>query len=166
MLNGFLTSISFNNTHADASLYVKHENDEAIIIVFYLEDLLLTEKTLLKMKHVGDHLCSRFGFRILDVKSNFLRKVVEDGQNGVTIHNIRAIEKILKHFGVECCNSVLVLFPNGFSNQGYPGKPLSNLNSYKKSIGSLMNLSKTNRPDICYATKCLARFLNKTTEVH
>lgn len=166
MLNDILRSTSFNNTHADASQYVKHKNGDVIFIVVYTDDLLLTGRSVQKMKYGCDQLCTRFKVRILDANSKFLEMVVEDGQNGVTIHNSGANEKILIHFAVESYNSVSVPLPYRFSNHTQSGNPLGDLESYQKLIGRLIYLSNTIRLDMSYATNYLVHFLNTPSEMH
>lgn len=103
-----------------------------VFFVIYVDDLLLKSSCDKQVKLVAEQIGAKFKFHICDEKLKVPGIVIENIHNGILIDNSGAVEKHLRHFGMERSSSISTLLPFGYGAQSFSGELLSDVESYQK----------------------------------
>ena len=68
----YLHQIGFRMSKSDTSLYIRHESDNPIVIIVYVDDLVIGGKDLADINKVKSLLSSRFEMKVLHELHYFL----------------------------------------------------------------------------------------------
>lgn len=147
-IDAYLLSLGFVKSLSEATLYVKHNDNNILIVSLYVDDLLVTGNNTRLVKEFKQEMMQVFEMLDLGLVTYFLGMEVKQGKNVVFICQKKYIKEILKKFQTEECKVVS-----------------TPMNQKEKLIGCLMYLTAT-RPDILFPVSLLSRFMNCASEVH
>jgi len=162
-LDRFLKNIGCVPSEADPTLYVLKREEYFVLLVVYVDDILLVSNSERGFEEIIWHFEKRFEIRIMKVVEKFLGFTVEDNGETVKIHNAPMVERLLNHFKMRDCKGASTPLACGVNLSHDESDVLAEATPYRQLVGSLLHLSNTVRPDICYATGYLSRYMHNPT---
>eukprot|EP00253_Pinus_taeda_P004188 PITA_04188 len=154
--------LGFTRSEGDLNLYVKVENDKALILVMYVDDLFLTGADPLTLKCKRE-LASELEMKDLGLMHYFLGLEVWQKPGEIFLSQGKYVVKILERFGMMDCKpmttSRILTFRSYMvvmSDQIWE-MPLSFINSF--ALMFLVNL----RSNICFAVSIVVWWTCKST---
>jgi hypothetical protein len=149
--DGFLKSLGFQKSDADANLYFKVRGNQPVILILYVDDLFLTGDEGL-IAWCKRELTSEFEMKDLDLMHYFLGLEVWQRQGEIFLAQGKYTVDVLKRFGMMDCKSMstLIVTNLGTLHDSDKCSDLVDPTMYRQLIGSLMYMIHT-RPNICYA---------------
>ena len=162
-LSKVIMKLGLRPTDSDPCVFARH-GDEMVIVCVYVDDGMIAAKNeKVALKFIEE---LRKLFKVSSGELNyFLGLQIEvDQDNNIFVHQAKYANEIVKRFKVEysrpastpCDPSIYKIDPEGPATK----------NDFRSLIGSLLFLSCGTRPDICFATAYLSRFLDRCTEEH
>jgi hypothetical protein len=139
-------------------------NDEAVILLLYVDDLFLTgeEKLITKCKQ---RLASEFEMKDLGLMHYFLGLEVWRSPERIFLNQGKYTVEILKRFDMLECKPMNTPMEAKLKLLVNTSLGLIDATLYRQIIGSLMYLTNT-RPDICFVVNTLGQFLVEPRRVH
>jgi hypothetical protein len=163
-IDSFMTSLGFTKSNADSNLYFKIMNDEAVILLLYVDDLFLTEEEKLIIE-CKKRLASEFEMKDFGLMHYFLGLEVWQSPEKIFLNQGKYTIEILKRFDMLECKSMNTPMETKLNLLVDTSSDLIDVTLYRQIIGSLMYLTNT-RPDICFAMNTLSQFLVEPRRVH
>ncbi|KAF2285984.1 hypothetical protein GH714_009359 [Hevea brasiliensis] len=149
----------------DATLHVKIENGETLLMSLYVDDLLITGNNIDLINHFKKEMQSKFEMTDLGKMTFFLGLEVHQTNQGTFICQEKYAREILKKFGMENCNSIDTPTPQNEKLSKEDGSEKIDSGIYRSVIGCLFYLTAS-RPDIMYPTSLLSRFMHEPSQNH
>lgn len=160
---GFFQSLN------DYSLFVKYDGNDILILLVYVDDIILTGSSDMKINKVKDFLRSKFLIKDLGKLKFFLGIEIINIDKGICLTQRKYCLELLHQFGMLACKPVktplepnTVIKEDGIDNNDML---LDNITEYQKLIGKLIYLTLT-RPDISYAVQTLSQYMHKPRKSH
>jgi hypothetical protein len=149
-IDGFLKSLGFQKSDADANLYFKITRSQPVILILYVDDLFLIGDEGL-IAWCKRELISKFEMKDLGLMHYFLGLEVWQRHGEIFLAQGKYIVDLLKRFGMMDCKSMSTsMITNMRKLHDYDiCSDLVDPTMYRQLIGSLMYMIHT-RPDICY----------------
>jgi len=161
-LNSVLTSLNFHRLNSDPCIYKKvdHQKRISCILAVYVDDIIIAgvPNEVSKIKNqIQKH------FKIKDIGNiDFIIGIkFQKYKNGFVIHQKRYIIELLKEYKQYNLYPTQNMIPNEINNQS-PKKV--DKTKYRSTIGKLLYLAISTRPDIIYAVGKCSRKSNNPTE--
>lgn len=134
---------------------------------------MLSSRNLGTLKELTSIIASKFEARIDFKLEKFLGMVVcerDAVSKSIKISSPTLIQQMLFRFSMEYCRpantplpaGLVLTAPTGPVDEGERNQMLNT--PYLQVVGSLLHLSNTTRPDICYAASLLARFMHDPSQ--
>ena len=172
--NEYLFSIGFQISNYDPCLYLKKDGVDAVYVLLYVDDILITGNSTSLQEWVMNQLKNQFEMSNLGICKYILGiEIMKDEETGnIKISQRQYIQNILKKFNMETCKSVSspVDISSKLSSAMCPKTQdeIEEMKSipYSQAVGALMYLMVTNRPDIAYAVTMVARFMQNPGKQH
>ena len=155
----YLSNLGFLKNDADSNLYFKVINGDALILVLYVDDLILTREDHLILE-CKKELTFEFEMKDLGLMHYFLGLEVWQKPNEMILSQGKYTIDILKRFGMMDCKSMTTPMETNLHKlkEATASLDLVDPTLYRQLIGSLMYLVNT-RPNICYAVSALSYFM-------
>lgn len=160
-----LSSLGFEKSLSEATLYVKRKENDVLIVSLYVDDLLITGGNAELVDEFKEEMKQVFEMTDLGLMSYFLGMEIKQLENYVFICQKKYAKEILKKFSMEDCKAIDTpinqkenLSKNDEADQVEEGY-------FRSLVGCLMYLTAT-RPDIQFAVSLLSRFMHCATETH
>jgi hypothetical protein len=164
-----LDSYGFKVSEADPSLYIYTGKEFNTYILVYVDDILISSKSLDNVTTVKNALLSAFDARDLGEASTYLGiNIYRDWESKtIKISQDRMITDLVNKYGVvDGKVRSIPLSPSVKLVKGEGDILDKAVYPYSQLVGSLMYLAVCTRPDISYAVGSLARYMAKPTTVH
>ncbi|XP_027368167.1 uncharacterized protein LOC113874146 [Abrus precatorius] len=165
-LSDLLISFSYKQSHANHSLFIKHDGDKFTALLIYVDDIVLTGNFAAEMAQIKYVLHSNFRVKDLGALKYFLGLEINHFADGMYVSQRKYCLKLLADSGMLGCkpcsmpmDSSLWLCQNDSSD--LLDEPLS----YMRLVGRLIYLTTT-CPDIVCATQQLSQFMAHPTKSH
>jgi transposase InsO family protein len=150
----------FEQTMTDPCVFTRGVGPEKVLLGVFVDDNIIVGRSqnIIEAKHILNNL-----FKMKDLGE--LKKIVgirvANEEKRITLDQEEYIQDLLARFGMENCKPIST--PMGVQNKGYiqDEKPFENERLFKQLIGSLIYLSNSTRPDICFSVNQLARNMQK-----
>ena len=131
-------------------------------LLVYVDDIILTENSEIKINKVKVFLKSKFRIKDLGILKFFLGIEIIKHDTGVCLCQRKYVLELLHEYGLISCKPALTPFDltTVVSNDGIDDKDyvLKDFTGYQKLIGKLIYLTIT-RPDISFAIQTLSQFM-------
>ena len=105
----YLHQIGFWMSKSDTSLYIRHESDNPIVIILYVDDLVIRGQDLAEITKVKSLLSGRFEMKDLHELHYFLGIEVIRTSVGILISQRHHVLNLLYKFGLIECKPVSTL---------------------------------------------------------
>jgi hypothetical protein len=166
-LHSVLTSIGFEHTDCDYSVYIYHHSDICVMVPIHVDDLLLASKSKSAIQKVKVELTSHFKLHNQGPARSILRIKINRDHTSCSVSLLQPgyIESILDQFCMMDCNPTLTPMDENMklSTWMLPGTLQGQLAMkaypYRELIGKLLYLAITTCPDIAYVISILCHFV-------
>ncbi|CAN6685451.1 unnamed protein product [Malus baccata var. baccata] len=124
---------------SDTSLFMKTDSVDIIILLLYVDDIILTGSSSVKVQNVVQELSTVFDLKDLGRLTYFLSLQIQYKSNGdIFVHQAKYIKDLIHKSGMDSCKPAAT-----------PCKPHSQL-----------------LPDIAFAVNAVCQYMNSPTEIH
>ena len=162
----YLPALGFVASTSDTSLFVKHDGQDVIILLLYVDDIILTGSNTTKIQKVSEDLVDVFDLKDMGKLTYFLGLQIHYSANGdIFLNQSKYIKDLVHKVGMDSCKPANT--PCKPHNQMLvnEGKLLHDPTLYRSLVGSLHYLTFT-RPDIAYVVNSVCQFMKSPTDVH
>ena len=105
-IDDHLLSLGFEKSLSEATLYVKHESNDILIVSLYVDDLLLTGNDAKLVEEFKQEMMKVFEMTDLGLMTFFLGMEIKQAEHEVFICQKKYAKEILKKFKLEECKEV------------------------------------------------------------
>jgi hypothetical protein len=173
-INSYLKTAGFTISDADSSLFIQSkEGGEAVYLLLYVDDILITSQDLTRVEEVKALLASKFAVKDLGEAKHFLgMQITFERESDGILRSVKLSNKkklvtdILESFDMSSCRPKATPLDTSRKLQKDSGDPLPKDNRYRELVGGILYLANTVRPDLSFAAGLLARFSNAPTSTH
>lgn len=168
-LQASLKNLGFNQSSADASLFILRKSSDLIFIHMHVDDGFVISTCNALVEEFKGGLQKTYEYKWREDPSSHLGiHLTYNEDRSIMIDQAHYLEDILEQFQMDGCNPVKTPFaPNTCLNQGTDEEVLAAKHlPYMSLIGSLMYAAICTRPDIMYAVGKLSQFNSCYTEHH
>ncbi|XP_028948155.1 uncharacterized mitochondrial protein AtMg00810-like [Malus domestica] len=157
---GFTASVS------DTSLFMKTDFADIIILLLYVDDIILTGSSSVKVQNVVQELSTVFDLKDLGRLTYFLGLQIQYKSNGdIFVHQAKYIKDLIHKSGMDSCKPAATPCKPHSQLLCSEGSLLADPSTYRSVVGSLQYLTFT-RPDIAFAVNTVCQYMNSLTEIH
>jgi histone deacetylase 1/2 len=166
-LSNKLTSLGFQVSKADTSLFFLNKENLTMFVLVYVDDIIVASSAERATNALLKDLQSEFALKDLGDLHYFLGIEVNKTQNGMVLTQDKYASDLLKRVGMFDCKPVAAPLNTSEKLSLYEGSPLGpkDATHYRSVVGALQYLTLT-RPDISYSVNKVCQFLHAPTTVH
>ena len=164
-LMGYLLSIGFVKTKSDASLLVRHGAGDALFVLIYVDDIIITGSNTLSVNQVFTSLASKFSIKDLGNLHYFLGVEVIHSSNSLILTQANYVNEILNDEVMTDCKSVNTPMSASELLTLSNGTHLTDGTRYHRVLNRLQYLSFTRR-EIAYTVNKLSQFMQAPSDLH
>lgn len=167
-INAALVNMDFTPLDPDHCVYVRHQGDEVLYIVLYVDDLLLIGSSLAEIKQLKLDLSNRFEMTDLGEAQYVLGLQLSRDRSALTLSLSQSdyIKRLLVRYGMSDTKpvptplAVNVRLSKDDCPSVVPTQPLlvDGKHTYASVVGSIMYAMLGTRPDLAFAIGQLTRF--------
>ncbi|KAH9779609.1 hypothetical protein KPL71_007757 [Citrus sinensis] len=164
-LKNFLLDNDSSMGKADTTLFVKHKNQDILIVQIYVDDIIFGSTNELLCKDFSSCMSQEFEMSMMGELKYFLGLQIKQNEEGIFINQAKYVKDVLKRFGYD--NGTAKSTPMSTTiklNKDEKGKEVD-IKTYRGMIGSLLYLTAS-RPDIMFSVCLCARFQSCPKESH
>ena len=160
-----LLSLGFKKSLSEATLYVKHQNNDVLIVSLYVDDLLLTGNNARLVEDFKQEMMKGFEMTDLGLMTFFLGMEIKQAEHEVFICQKKYAKGILKKFKLEECKAASTPMNQKEKLCKEDGADKVDEGYFRSLIGCLMYLTATH-PDILNVVSILSRLMHCASELH
>ncbi|GLT35869.1 hypothetical protein SLA2020_102850 [Shorea laevis] len=172
-LSEYLLKEGYENNPISPCVFTKRSKSGFVIIVVYVDDINIIG-TLGELEKVVECLKKEFEIKDLGVTKFCLDLQIEHLSNGIFVHQLNYVEKILKRFNMDKSHPLSSpMVVRSLDVNKDPFRPREDNEEilglevpYLSAIGALMYLANNTRPDIAFSVNLLARYSSAPTRRH
>lgn len=164
-IDEYLMQLGFKKRLNKATLYIKGDKINIIIVSLYVDDLLITGSNEGLVKKFSEDMKQTFEMTDLGEMTYFLGIETKQKKGEVFISQQKYAKEILKKFKMDECKSVDTSMSQNEKLMKEVEVEKIDEKIYRSLVGCLMYLTST-RPDILHSVSLLSRFTNCATETH
>ena len=162
----YLLAMGFTVSASDTSLFMKIDSTYIIILLLYVDDIILTGSSSIKIHNVVQELSSVFDLKDFGKLTYFLGLQIQYRSNGdIFVHQAKYIKDLIHKSGMESCKPAATSCKPHSQLLCSEGTLLADPSIYRSIVGSLQYLTFT-RPDIAFAVNTVCQYMNSPTELH
>lgn len=167
LLHEFLINSNFKQSLNDNCIYIKDDDNHKIVLIVFVDDLIISSNNAKSLDEFKSLLCKSFRMKDLGLISNFLGINFEVKDNCIKMNQSNFVDKIVKKFNLENSNpkSLPCSIGSNFNNN-VKSPELTEVNLFRKMLGSLIYLMTCTRPDLSYVISKLSQYMAKPTNEH
>nr|XP_017189228.2 uncharacterized protein LOC108173861 [Malus domestica] len=161
----FLPSLDFKTTHAYPSLFVKQFGSSVVLLLFYVDDIIITGNALSLINDVIVALTKEFDIKDLGPLHFFLGIQVISQNDGLVISQEKYVKDLItktEMLDSKPCSTLCLPYNRLVLDDG---KPYNNPALYRSVVGALQYLTFT-RSDIAFAVHQVCQFMQTSMESH
>ena len=152
-------------SYYDSALFFRRTNKGTILLLFYMDDMIITGDDLSGIQEFKDFLSQQFEMKDFGYLSYFLGLEITYSTDGLYITQVKYAFELLSRVGLTDSKTIDTsvelnahLTPSG-------GKPFSNPSLYRCLVDSLVYLTATHQ-DISYAVHQVRQYLPSPRSTH
>jgi hypothetical protein len=163
VLHKYLVSLGFTQSIADPCLYIK---DCSMFVAIFVDDLFICGENSDEIRLFKTQMSSKFKMSDLGLLTWYLGMHFTQNEEGISIDQSLYIKSKLDQFDFGAWGCATPLIPDfqdimdnddGIKEDNFP---------YRETVGSLIHLMRSTRPDIAVAVSIISRFLDRHTKLH
>ncbi|MCP3662369.1 MAG: hypothetical protein GY696_07715 [Gammaproteobacteria bacterium] len=162
-LTGAITSLGYKRSTIDHCLFCRTKGETTDLLVVYVDDLLvMSTGGKADAEAQLDELHKLYGLKKLGVASHMLGMGVHQSDGGTVIEQRSYLENVLEESGFADAKPLSTPWDEHFKGNREPLGPTT-VATFRRTLGQLMYLSNTTRPDITFTVGRLASALKEPT---
>ena len=173
-LHTFLIKCGYCRLKSEPNIYLRKSASNFIILGVYVDDFPLLSNSLSYLNLCKQELKSAFPITDLGPMTYFLGIEVKRNTSlgQISLSQSRYIDNILKRFNMEHCKPISTPLPTTLklSIEDSPKSLIEETEMenipYRQVIGSIRYLVSSTRPDLCFSTGLLSRFMTNPGPKH
>jgi len=169
VLTEYFSENGFTNCPKRPCLWKFEKNGYVIYVLFYVDDMLLTGSSGALIKYVADGLITRFKLKCLGKPKRFLGWRLDYNQFKRILYmdQQKYIEDLIEGFPALKTAPVRTVRHTNLKLAPTPNDQLTTSNiAYAATVGALLFLSNSTRPDIAEAVSEVAKYMKNPSIVH
>ncbi len=160
-LTGAITSLGYKRSTIDHCLFCRTKDGTTDLLVVYVDDLLvMSTGGKADAEAQLDELHKLYGLKKLGVASHILGMGVHQSDDGTVIEQRSYLENVLEESGFADAKPLSTPWDEHFRGNQEPLGPTA-VTTLRRTLGQLMYLSNTTRPDITFTVGRLASALKE-----
>ncbi|KAH9668310.1 Integrase catalytic domain-containing protein [Citrus sinensis] len=100
-LKNFLLENDFSMGKADTTLFVKHKNQNILIVQIYVDDIIFGSTNELLCKEFSSCMSKEFEMSMMGELKYFLGLQIKQNEEGIFINQAKYVKDLLKRFGID-----------------------------------------------------------------
>lgn len=164
VLREFLVHEGFVQSQTDQCLFVRHDDEGCVYILFWVDDIIVAASDDVLMTQVKASLSARFRMKDLGILKWFLGIEFQHTEGKITMSQKQYVEKVLDRFDMSQCNSKTAPCDEGVVKDVDDSPLLQDVRPYRELVGSLVYMMVGTRPDLSYSVTKLSQKLANPTE--
>lgn len=160
-----MLSLGFKKSLSEATLYVKCQSNNVLIVSLYVDDLLLTGNDAWLVEEFKQEMMKVFEMTGLGLMTFFLGMEIKQAEHEVFICQKKYAKEILNKFKLEECKEIRTPMNQKEKLCKEDGADKVDDGYFRSLIGCLMYLTAT-RPAILNAVSIMSRFMHCASELH
>ncbi|KAH9670243.1 hypothetical protein KPL70_016903 [Citrus sinensis] len=100
-LKNFLLENDFSMGKADTTLFVKHKNQDILIVQIYIDDIIFGSTNELLCKEFSSCMSKEFEMSMMGELKYFLGLQIKQNEEGIFINQAKYVKDLLKRFGID-----------------------------------------------------------------
>ncbi|XP_071713967.1 uncharacterized mitochondrial protein AtMg00810-like [Rutidosis leptorrhynchoides] len=161
----FVSTIGFQHSRSDNSLFIYQCNNEAAYLLLYVDDIILVTSSTSLCTFIMALLAREFAMKDLGNLSYFLGIHVSRNSEGLFLNQNKYASEIIERADLVNCNPVKTPVDTNGKLSSSKGKPYSKPTLYRSLCGALQYLTFT-RPDIFYVVQQVCLHMHDPRECH
>ncbi|KAI3787777.1 hypothetical protein L2E82_00197 [Cichorium intybus] len=161
----FVSSMGFNHSQCDHSLFIYRKGDDMAFILLYVDDILLITSSDTLRTTIMRQLAQEFAMKDLGRLSHFLGISVTHNPDGLFLSQQKYASDIIERAGLSSCKPAQTPVDVNGKLSATEGDPMDNPTLYRSLAGALQYLTFT-RPDITYAVQQVCMFMHAPRTPH
>ncbi|CAL2244935.1 unnamed protein product [Prunus armeniaca] len=164
-IDAYFNKAGFKKSPSEATLYVKAEGSDVLIVSLYVDDIVYTGSSSQMTEEFRRDMMEHYEMTDLGVLHHFLGMGVIQSKQSIFLHQKKYGQKLVEKFGLKDCKLVATPLAMNEKLSKNDGSEAADEGEYRQIVGSLLYLTAT-RPDIMFAASLLARFMHNPTKKH
>ena len=164
MLHTHLVENNFVQSPTDSCVYTKHEGDNMVAIVVWVDDLIVGANDPELLSENKQILKDKFKMKDLGKLSYYLGIDFEQGDGYVKMNQKRYIKKVLSKFGMTDCKPRCT--PSEQKLVSVTDDVPVDSRKYREAVRSLIYIMVCTRPDICWIITKLSQHVSNPLQSH
>ncbi|CAL2238017.1 unnamed protein product [Prunus armeniaca] len=164
-IDAYFNKADFKKSPSEATLYVKAEGSDVLIVSLYVDDIVYTGSSSQMIEEFRRDMMEHYEMTDLGVLHHFLGMGVIQSKQRIFLHQKKYGQKLVEKFGLKDCKIVATPLAMNEKLSKNDGSEAADEGEYRQIVGSLLYLTAT-RPDIMFAASLLARFMHNPTKKH
>ncbi|KAH9673511.1 Integrase catalytic domain-containing protein [Citrus sinensis] len=164
-LKNFLLENDFSMGKADTTLFVKHKNQDILIVQIYVDDIIFGSTNELLCKEFSSCMSKEFEMSMMGELKYFLGLQIKQNEEGIFINQAKYVKDLLKRFGIDDSKTKNTPMSTTTKLDKDEKSKEVDIKMYRGMIGSLLYLTAS-RPDIMFSVCLCARFQSCPKESH
>ncbi|CAL2229802.1 unnamed protein product [Prunus armeniaca] len=164
-IDAYFNKVGFKKSPSEATLYVKAEGSDVLIVSLYVDDIVYTGSSSQMIEEFRRDMMEHYEMTYLGVLHHFLGMGVIQSKQNIFLHQRKYGQKLVEKFGLKDCKIVATPLAMNERLSKNDGSEAADEGEYRQIVGSLLYLTAT-RPDIMFAPSLLARFMHNPTKKH
>ncbi|CAL9006850.1 unnamed protein product [Prunus brigantina] len=164
-IDAYFNKAGFKKSPSEATLYVKAEGSDVLIVSLYVDDIVYTGSSSQMIEEFRRDMMEHYEMTDLGVLHHFLGMGVIQSKQNIFLHQKKYGQKLVDKFGLKDCKIVATPLAMNEKLSKNDGSEAADEGKYRQIVGSLLYLTAT-RPDIMFAASLLARFMHNPTKKH
>lgn len=169
LLTSKLVESGYVQLQNEPCLFLRQGGDGLVLLAIYVDDITIAAKTLLGIESAKAMLSSHFEMTDLGEVGTILGLAVEKGASGAEyrVNQDHYVKDLVYKARLEDARSHKTPMELGLSllsrEESEPAAPQT---AYRSIVGGLMYAATLTRPDICFATNVVSRFMSDPSLTH
>ncbi|KAH9657240.1 Integrase catalytic domain-containing protein [Citrus sinensis] len=164
-LKNFLLDNDFSMGKADTTLFVKHKNQDILIVQIYIDDIIFGSTNELLCKDFSSCMSQKFEMSMMGELKYFLGLQIKQNEEGIFINQAKYVKYLLKRFGYDNGTAKSTPMSTTIKLDKYEKGKEVDIKTYRGMMGSLLYLTASS-PDIMFSVCLCARFQSCPKESH
>jgi hypothetical protein len=161
----FMKSIGYKQSNSDHTLFLKHNEEQIIALIVYVDDMIVIGNDLEERKTLQEHLAREFEMKDLGELKYFLGIEVSRSKKGIFLSQRKYALDLLNETGMTACSPTSTPMEENLKLCVHSNQVPANKERYQRLVGILMYLAYT-RPDLAYVLSVVSQFMHSPSEEH
>jgi hypothetical protein len=164
-LTAAISSIGYQQSYSDPSLFVKSSSSKMTAILIYVDHIVLTGNDMPEISRVKAFLDSKFSIKDIGPLKYFLGLEIARSKSGLLLNQRKYCLELIDEYVLLGCKPSPTPIDPSTKLSSTQRELLSDPSKFRRIVGRLLYLTNT-RPDISFAVQQLSQFMSQPCLPH